>query len=312
MSVCYLRRFERHPALASRNQAALNGLISICIPTYNRPELLREALESCAVQNYEQLELVVGDDSDDGASARVVEAFAGRRSWHVSYVRNVPALGQNANVASLFARANGDRILLLHDDDRLLPGGVAALAAPWVAHPDLAIAFGRVQKISHDGIPTGREGKAPGTAGPIESPMKAALLLQIPSDGYLVSTARARETGYRSDAEVGVYCDKDFSLRLGAALAANQMYFVDAPVSQYRITDGAISQSAASRKFDHARSAIAVYEMLDALGVPASLAAEKEFLVDHLIDKLVKGYATGGRRAKALSLYRSRTYGWKR
>ena len=253
---------ERHREASSRTEAALSGLISICIPTCNRPELLREALESCAAQEYDRLELVVGDDSSDDASRHVVEAFARTSPWHVSYVRNLPALGQNANVAALFARANGDRILLLHDDDRLLPGAVSALAAPWDAEPNLAITFG--------------------------------------------------ETGYRSDAEVGVYCDKDFSIRLGASLRPKQMVFVDVPVSQYRITRGAISQSSASRKIDHARSAIAIYEMLEGLGLPASCAEGKAFLIDHLIDKLIKGYATTGRRATALSLYRSSAYGWKR
>jgi glycosyltransferase involved in cell wall biosynthesis len=294
-------------------------LVSICIPTYRRPELLAAALESCARQTYDPLEIVVGDDSPDESSAAVVEAYSTKRKWDISYKHHRPSLGQNANVADLFSRARGRRIVLLHDDDTLMPEAVRLLSEPWIAHPDLAISFGKQQLISHEGDvdEPGSErynAKHNRSGGDrlLHNSMQAALLLQIPNDGYMVDADIAREIGYRSEAQVGVYCDTDFSLRLGAALPPDRLYYIDRYLSQYRASDTSISNSSESRRADHPRAAIAVFELVHGLRASDGLDKEKAYLLNHLIDKLVKGYAISGRRATAARLFLSKAYGWHR
>ena len=54
-----------------------------------------------------------------------------------SYLRNESSLGQAGNVNQLFARARGERLVLMHDDDFLLPGALTAMdgtrsTAEWV------------------------------------------------------------------------------------------------------------------------------------------------------------------------------------
>jgi glycosyltransferase involved in cell wall biosynthesis len=298
----------------------MRPLISVCIPTYKRPELLSQALESCLIQGYKFLEVVVGDDSPDARSEQVVEQFQTQAPFAISYKRNIPSLGQNANVDSLFRRASGDRLVLLHDDDLLMPDAIETLAEPWEIFPDLALAFGKQEIISELGSLNMRatlkhnrtHHRTIDQQGIIADPLRAALMLQIPNDGFMVDSHVARAVGYRSDLDVGVYCDKDFALRLGAILRSERMFFVDRYVSQYRETANSISKSGDSRKRDHPRAAVAIYEGLAALGIPSSLDSEKSMLVEHLIDKLVKGYALNGQRRKALELYAGRIYGWRR
>src|ERR1700761_5759568 len=117
------------------------SLISICIPTYQRPDLLAEALESCFAQTYTQFEIVIGDDSQDVDTERLVAGYEIAYPGRIRYERHIPSLGQNRNVNDLFARARGSRLLLLHDDDRLLPDALRSLAKLWEDLPTLDAAF---------------------------------------------------------------------------------------------------------------------------------------------------------------------------
>jgi hypothetical protein len=210
--------------------------------------------------------------------------------------------------------------VLLHDDDLLMPNAIEALVEPWRKYPQLAVSFGKQEIMSELGFVdiqatlkhNTSHSRTSSQAGIISDSLRAALLLQVPNDGFMIDSNVARAIGYRSDREVGVYCDKDFALRLGAMLAPYRMFFIDRYVSRYRATVDSISNSGKSRKRDHPRAAIAIYEGLSELRIPSNLDKERWLLVEHLIDKLVKGYAISGRRRKAFELYASRVYGWKR
>ncbi len=281
--------------------------------------MLAVALESCLIQEYDPLEIIVGDDSPDERSYAVVESFRGRRSWQISYRHHNPGLGQNANVAELFQRATGGRLVLLHDDDVLLPGAIANLAEPWKAHPQLAVSFGNQQIIQADGTldapasdRLNSEFARAGSGGLLESSLRAALLQQMPNDGYMVRTDIARTIGYRTAAEIGAHCDLDFTLRLGAAVGDRRMFLVDRHVSQYRLTPGSISRSPANHRETHPKAAVALFATLESLTVPVALRREKRLLLGRFIESIVKGFAIMGKRANALRLFSSVEYGWRR
>ncbi len=91
--------------------------VSICVPTCNRPELIVECLDSCLAQTHTNIEILIGDDSSDNRTQALIKARYAHDA-RIRYVKNEPSLGQARNVASLFARASGDKIALIHDDDR--------------------------------------------------------------------------------------------------------------------------------------------------------------------------------------------------
>lgn len=107
-------------------------LLSVCIPTYNRKELLLRALQSAMVDSSE-VEYIITDNSiDDTTELAVRSFFLGRRAnWQ--YRRNnfesgLPGyhqmtLSMNAGVRM----ASGRFIYILHDDDYVLPGAVEGL-----------------------------------------------------------------------------------------------------------------------------------------------------------------------------------------
>jgi glycosyltransferase involved in cell wall biosynthesis len=117
--------------------------ISVCIPTCDRPQLLRKALESALSQTLPACEILIGDDSSNDASEKVVAAARATSKVPLIYFRNLPPLGQAGNTNRLFRAATGECLVLLHDDDLLLPGALADLANCWKEHPELTAAYGK-------------------------------------------------------------------------------------------------------------------------------------------------------------------------
>jgi glycosyltransferase involved in cell wall biosynthesis len=294
-------------------------LVSVCIPTYKRPNLLELALRSVLAQDYEAVEIIVGDDSPDANAERVIDDVRSTSQFSMRYHRNVPKLGQNANVNRLFQEAQGEYLVLLHDDDLLLPGAIRNLISPVLADANIQVVFGKQNLIDGRGmllenasdqlnITFGRVGES----GQIPDPLAACLLQQFPNDCFLVKTELARRTGYRSESDIGVYVDVDFGIRLGQALRPGEMWFANAFVGSYRFSDDAISTSPISRKIDHPVAAEALYDMVAAIDLPATSEYARDFILRSFGDAIVKGLAQRRRRKAALRVFLSPTYGWRR
>jgi glycosyltransferase involved in cell wall biosynthesis len=67
-------------------------------------------------QDYNDFEILVGDDSTDNLIAEKIERFCEQNS--ILYFRNIPAKGPASNWNQLITRANGKLIKFLHHDDK--------------------------------------------------------------------------------------------------------------------------------------------------------------------------------------------------
>ncbi|WP_244145924.1 glycosyltransferase family 2 protein [Paraburkholderia caledonica] len=281
-------------------------LISICIPTCNRPGLLEEAIESCEAQTYGEFEIVIGDDSSDERTAQMVKRCRARARHPIRYERNRPRLGQASNVNRLFARARGARLVLLHDDDLLEPHALSTLDACWRTDPQLTAAFGKQRVIADDGTPrpeaTARLNRdyrrVPERAGRLTVPALAGIDQMFPNNGYLVDTLAARRVGYRLAAQVGEACDFDFGLRLCVQAAA--VCFVDEFVSISRETALSIST--------HALPAMHAFAQLCASDVPAAAHAARDDALRRVAPRAASAYARAGDARAAWRVLLSKHY----
>ena len=97
--------------------------VTIAIPTYNRAnKTLPQTLQSAIDQSYDNLQILVSDNCSTDDTESVVRSFGDR----VEYVRQSQNLGLNGNLNQCIDRANGDYVLLLHDDDLIDPDFVKA------------------------------------------------------------------------------------------------------------------------------------------------------------------------------------------
>lgn len=293
--------------------------VSVCIPSYKRPQALGQALQSIIDQDCAPTEILVSDDSPDAASEPIVERARTAAAFPIRYERHEQRLGQNANVNKLFRDASGDFLILLHDDDLLSPGAIRSLMAPVLNDRRVRVVFGLQRVISADGayLPeVTRERNAsrrldrPSVAK--DSPLEAGLLQQFPNDSYLIESRLAREIGYRSKEEIDVFGDLDFGIRVGHALGPGEMAFVDEVIADYRLSPDAISINPKTQKRDRPIATTELYRSLAALNVPPASEYARQHLLLAYILHMVRGFALQRQRRTALRLFLSATYGWRR
>lgn len=91
--------------------------MSAIITTYNRPELLRRAIESVRDQSYSRLELVVVDDCSDESPEAVIEDVSTDRFENVVFCRHEENRGVSAARNTGIEESNGELVAFLDDDD---------------------------------------------------------------------------------------------------------------------------------------------------------------------------------------------------
>ena len=119
------------------------GLVSVIIPTYNRPDYLREAVESVFAQTYPRIEILIIDDGSvaDGVRTRsVLKPYLSPdlQSPKVTYLYQ-----KNSGLVSAVNRglglARGEYIQRLDDDDRLLPEKISRSVELFRACPEVGL-----------------------------------------------------------------------------------------------------------------------------------------------------------------------------
>lgn len=113
-------------------------LVSICTPTYQRPELLRAAIASCRAQTCGDFEMIITDNSPDDRAGAVVASFNDPR---LRYYKNEKNLGPFENFIKVAALAQGKYVKFLMDDDLLKPECLARMVAVLEQHPTAGVAM---------------------------------------------------------------------------------------------------------------------------------------------------------------------------
>lgn len=123
-------------------------IVSICIPTFNRPELLREAVQSCLNQTFSDIEIVITDNSDNDESKKVIQAFG---DYRIRYHKNSDNIGGLANSALVLSLAVGKYIKWLMDDDLIKPDFLSLSVEALEKHPSAGVAMAPMDLIDSHG-----------------------------------------------------------------------------------------------------------------------------------------------------------------
>ncbi|NKJ46429.1 glycosyl transferase [Burkholderia sp. SG-MS1] len=282
--------------------------VSICLPTCNRPELIANCIDSCLGQSYGNLEIVIGDDSKDTRTQQLIAARYGEEP-RVRYTLNQPPLGQARNVASLFERASGDKILLIHDDDLLTTDGVEKLVSLWTRHPQLDAAFGDQYEADHGGAvdvdASARLNAAFRRTQDAEGlqplPGRTGLIQMFPNNGWMADARLVKRIGYKH--QYGMCCDFVFGTEL--CLAAREVFYLHDYVSVYRKTATSISHSTRGTTI---AATVSAYAFVKALQLPPQLEPSRKLALRRLAPIVVSVHARNRQAACGLKIALAHLY----
>lgn len=129
-------------------QIDAHPLVSIVIPGY-RATYFAASLSSALAQTYDNLEIIVLDDSSNDDIHQLI--LASGASDRVRYLKNTPPLGEGHSLTRGIREARGQLIKPLYDDDVLLPQCVARMVEGMQACPDATLVIARRYTINSAG-----------------------------------------------------------------------------------------------------------------------------------------------------------------
>lgn len=111
-------------------------LLSICIPSYNRPESIYQLLQSVDADT-ELIEIVIAEDAAPLREnvRELVQHFKATSHYNIQYHENEQNLGYDANLRNLIQLAKGNFILFMGDDDLFKPGALTQFLAFLQSNP---------------------------------------------------------------------------------------------------------------------------------------------------------------------------------
>ena len=222
-------------------------LVSIVIPTFERPHYFRLALESVLAQTYRNLDIFITDNSHNTETADMMRRdFSSDPRIHYEHH---PSYGvyENWYRARSYNNPNAAYVNWLMDDDLFMPDKIAVMMDAFFANPDLSLVTSYRECIDADGnklpdIPatspiaqevTKFSGETIGTeilirrANFIGEPTTALLRKEFLLDGH--------DLGFSG--KEGKYLISDFPTWLRLLSQGNIMYF-PMPLSKFRVHEG--------------------------------------------------------------------------
>ncbi|MDP3415507.1 glycosyltransferase [Falsiroseomonas sp.] len=208
--------------------------VTVVIPTYNAAHWLPESVASVLAQDLQDFELLVLDNASTDDTPAVMRRYADPR---ISYRRNEVNLGLAGNVHRGCRDAQGEFLLVLGADDRLLPGFLSAAVAFLKAEPAVSMVHGPAAWIDAQGRRFG------GTAGgwPRITPGARAMLDAFGA-GFCFSTMVMRVAAIRATGPFDEGWREVIDLWLFLRMClAGKVGYLDRVLCEYRVHDAAMS-----------------------------------------------------------------------
>jgi glycosyltransferase involved in cell wall biosynthesis len=208
-------------------------LVSVIIPCYNQAHFLSEAIESVLCQSYQNFELLVVDDGSKDDTPKVASEYASQDS-------RVRLIGQqNRGLAGArnrgLAESQGEYVVFLDSDDRLLGEALEIGVRELASHPECAFVSGRCTFIAADGSPILRLAQGRVEGDPHVELLRAGPIL-VPAVMY-----RRAVFGVVGGFDESYRAAEDYALYYRVA-GRFPILFHDTPVAEVRRHEGSMTR----------------------------------------------------------------------
>ena len=121
--------------------------VSVIIPTYNRRELIQEAVNSVLAQSFRDYEVIVIDDGSDDSTGEMIKDKFNEKVHYSWQVNQGESVARNKGIEL----AKGEYIAFLDSDDRWLPKKLDKQVRVLDENPDIGVVFCQAWSINEEG-----------------------------------------------------------------------------------------------------------------------------------------------------------------
>lgn len=118
-------------------------LVTVVTPSFNQGSFIEETILSVLGQDYPNIEYLIIDGASTDCTIAILRKYEGRLFWV-----SEPDRGQSHAINKGFSMARGEILCWLNSDDTYEPGAIRTAVDFLVAHPDVAMVYGRVKVLS--------------------------------------------------------------------------------------------------------------------------------------------------------------------
>lgn len=163
----------------------IDPVVSVLLPTYNRPAWLKEALDSLIEQDVPIQLIILNNGSNDAYTSCIIHDYAHK---FADFIHLHSDTNSFENMGSMLGNATCDYVVNFCDDDRMLPGNLREKIKMLEMSPLAAFAFSPAESIDKEGL---RDGKIIGCHSKLAMSFDDLLPTSIP---VMSSVVMRRET----------------------------------------------------------------------------------------------------------------------
>jgi glycosyltransferase involved in cell wall biosynthesis len=214
-------------------------LVSVNLPCYNQVALVDEAIRSAVQQDYDNLEVVCGDDgSTDGTIDRILE-WAARYPGRVVPVLG-PHVGMTGNCNRIFRRLRGEYVFGHAGDDVFLPGKIRK-QVEWFEEDERRVMCGHLVE-AFDGVTGKPLFLTTGSRRGLTSGQGARRFIENFGLFPDISTAMRRSAYPREGLDERAGVVSVYKLNIDILASGGHYGYVDGVLARYRVHSESITQ----------------------------------------------------------------------
>jgi glycosyltransferase involved in cell wall biosynthesis len=116
-------------------------LVTVGMPSYNRPGLLHRSLGLIRAQTYQNLDIIVSDNASPDIRVSELVLAEAEVDPRIRYIRQDANIGPSGNFIFVLRQAKGSFFMWAADDDEWHPSFIEKLLTPLLRHPKSGLSF---------------------------------------------------------------------------------------------------------------------------------------------------------------------------
>lgn len=114
----------------------MSALVSIGIPTYNRPDRLRKCLDAVTRQTHTHLEIIISDNCSPDKQVEEIGLAYAAKDPRIRFIQQVENIGGENNFSFVYHEAKGEYFIWMADDDFFETNYIETCLNFLLQHPD--------------------------------------------------------------------------------------------------------------------------------------------------------------------------------